>query len=205
MPKATDKSSALCMYEKCLNHSRFEANSWQVAEQLFAVRHYAGMVEYDLGGFVEKNRDELPKSGLDLLLLSTNDFVRTLAKIIMPSAETSLPSLSLMSSLSKSPRSGAAQWPSVGIQFSIQLNDLRRKIDDTSPNYIQCLKPNTDFTPQRFDESLITSQLRCAGVIKAVQVSRLGYPQRFLHRHFVERYYILGEKANKSNTGKNCV
>lgn len=203
-PRATDKSFALCVYEKCSNYSRFEADSRQMAEQLFAVHHYAGVVEYDVGGFVEKNRDELPKNALGLLQSSTNDFVRTLAQVLVPSPVTVSSPLSPSTKVKKT---GVAQRPTVGVQFSSQLQDLRSKIDDTSPHYIRCLKPNTFFAPYHFDDALISNQLRCAGVIQAVQVSRLGYPHRFTHRQFVARYHILGGKSinlmKNNNTGKN--
>jgi len=189
-PGASDKTFALLMYDKCASHSRFEADSRQVAEQLFAVHHYAGLVEYDIEGFVEKNKDELPKETSDLLLSSNNEFVRTLAKIVQPS--TAAERTKIMS-----PRNAASQRPTVGLQFSSQLHSLRRKIDETSPHYIRCLKPNNLLAPDIFDAALIADQLRCAGVIEAVRVSRLGYQQRFSHNQFISRYRILGTKALK--------
>ena len=199
-PRATDRSFAMCMYEKCSSYTRFEADSRQTAEHLFAVHHYAGVVEYDVEGFVEKNKDELPKNALILLQSSSNEFVRELAQILVPSsaALSSLPSPS-----TKVKKSGVTQRPTVGIQFSSQLHDLRNKIDDTSPHYIRCLKPNTQFTPDHFDEALVSNQLRCAGVIEAVQVSRLGYPHRFYHRQFVARYHILGGTSTNSKKKNN--
>ncbi len=194
-PRATDKSFALCVYEKCSNYTRFEADSRQMAEQLFTVHHYAGFVEYDVQGFVEKNRDELPKNALGLLQSSTNDFVKTLAQILVLSSATLSTTLSPSAKVKKS---GASHRPTVGVQFSSQLHDLRNRIDDTSPHYIRCLKPNTFFAPHHFDEALISNQLRCAGVIQAVQVSRLGYPHRFAHGQFVARYRILGGKSKDS-------
>ena len=202
-PGASDKNFAMSMYEKCASHQRFEADSRQVAEQLFAVHHYAGLVEYNVDGFVEKNRDELPKEATDLLLSSNNEFVQTLAKILQPQSQ--FPS---GNKLPMSPRSGpskgASQRPTVGIQFSSQLHSLRRKIDDTAPHYVRCLKPNNLLVPNLFDAALIADQLRCAGVIEAVRVSRLGYPQRYSHNQFITRYRILGLKAlrKKKNAKK---
>ena len=189
-PGASDKTFALLMYDKCQSHSRFEADSRQVAEQLFAVHHYAGLVEYDVDGFVEKNRDELPKEASDLLLSSSNAFIRTLAEILQPSTPTGRNKV-------VSPRSGATQRPTVGVQFSSQLHSLRSKIDETSPHYIRCLKPNNLLAPDLFDAALIADQLRCAGVIEAVRVSRLGYPQRYSFNQFISRYRILGMTALK--------
>lgn len=189
-PGASDKTFSHLMYDKCAGHSRFEADSRQVAEHLFAVHHYAGLVEYDVEGFVEKNRDELPKEASDLLLSSNNEFVRTLAEILKPST-------SFGRNKVVSPRSGSSQRPTVGVQFSSQLRSLRSKIDETSPHYIRCLKPNNLLAPDIFDVALIADQLRCAGVIEAVRVSRLGYPQRYSHHQFISRYRILGMKALK--------
>ena len=130
----------------------------RVAEQMFAINHYAGVVEYSMEGFVEKNRDELPKSGSDLLSESTNDFVQCLAAILRPSpSSTTKPSKGQQS---MSPRIGATpQQPTVGIQFSSQLQSLRSKIDETSPHYIQCLKPNNLLVPDHFNVALIADQL----------------------------------------------
>jgi myosin-5 len=49
--------------------------------------------------------------------------------------------------------------------------------------------------PDLFDASLIGNQLRCAGVIEAVRVSRLGYSQRYCHSSFITRYRVLGMRA----------
>ena len=77
---------------------------------------------------MEKNRDELPKASADLLLSSTNSFVKTIAnEMVHPSFSTPKKQLT-------SPRSGASQRPTVGLQFSAQLHDLRHKIDETSPH-----------------------------------------------------------------------
>jgi myosin-5 len=129
-PGSSDKSFSLQMYEKCSSHPRFEATSRQVAQQLFGVHHYAGLVEYSVDGFVEKNRDELPKEGADLLLSSSKGFVKTIATEML---RHSLQSVSGKKQLT-STRGGSSQRPSVGIQFSAQLHDLRRKIDETSPH-----------------------------------------------------------------------
>jgi len=71
---------------------------------------------------------------------------------------------------------------------------LRKRIDATSPHYIRCLKPNDKLEPDNFDSAVIAEQLRCAGILEAVRVSRVGYPQRYLHERFVSRYQVLAMK-----------
>ena len=187
-PGTTSKTFCIDLYKKCSGHSRFEADFRQVGAQKFGIKHYAGPVEYDTEGFVDKNRDELPKEACDLLLSSTKDIVQKLASII------SDPGLGLTVGDKKRSLSPVRSHTkvTVGGQFSRQLHELRAKIDLTSPHYVRCLKPNDLLVPDHFNPLIISDQLRYAGVIEAVRVSRVGYPQRYSHVAFVARYGILG-------------
>ena len=111
--------------------------------------------------------------------------------------KTDISSSSLSSSsLRKSQRSSSPLTrASVGSQFASQLRILRENIDKTSPHYIRCLKPNDELIPNNFVPAIIADQLRCAGVLEAVRVSRIGYPQRYSKAMFVQRYWILGIEA----------
>ena len=182
-PGTTDKTFANDIYQKLTGKPRFEANFRQVGARQFGVFHYAGLVEYDTDGFVEKNKDELPREATDLLLSSSSEFVKQLAGIISSSAAPEPP---------KGARAGPKKSVTVGGHFSKQLAELRGKIDLTSPHYVRCLKPNGALVPDHFDPLMIVQQLRCAGVVEAVRVSRVGYPQRYNHAQFVTRYRNLG-------------
>ena len=182
------------LYQKLTNKPRFEANFRQVGARQFGVFHYAGLVEYDTEGFVEKNRDELPREASELLLSSSSSFVKELASIISQISDPEP---------TKSARGGKKKAITVGGHFAKQLQELRAKIDMTSPHYVRCLKPNGLLIPDNFDPLMIVEQLRCAGVVEAVRVSRVGYPQRYNHSQFVSRYRTLGlremKKAAKSS------
>ena len=144
---------------------------------------------------IEKTRDELPKKCSDLLLSSSNVLVKKIAEILQPDDSSTKGR--------RTPRGRASSRPTLGVQFSSQLQNLRQKIDETSPHYIRCLKPNGLLVPDHFDAALIADQLACAGVIEAVRVSRLGYPQRFSHNQFITRYRILGRRLKKKKNAKN--
>ena len=188
-PGTTDKTFINDVYQKLSRHKRFQANRRQVGSRKFAIIHYAGTVEYGSKGFVEKNRDDLPKEGTELLLSSSNSFVQKLGTIIDgPNAAANAAKSRIPSKSSKL---------TVGGQFSRQLQELRQKIDNTLPHYVRCLKPNDELIPDHFDPIIVADQLRCAGVIEAVRVSRVGYPQRYTHARFLARYHILGQNALK--------
>ena len=199
----TDSTFCHAIYQKCESHPRFEVSLLQKGSKCFAIRHYAGAVEYDTQtGWVEKDRDEVPKFTLKLMKGSSNTFVKILGDII-GGADVA----SVIGGAGKSrrapPKSGnngssAGKRLTVGAQFSQQLAELRAKIDLTSPHYARCIKPNDALMPDHFDPVPVVDQLRCNGVIEAIRVSRLGYPQRFSHALFVSRYRILGIKAMKN-------
>ena len=153
-----------------------------MGKALFGIYHYAGPVEYMTEGFLEKNKDEMPKQATDLLLSSTNGFVKKLAISMEPPAE-------------KSTTGRPKKKQTVGGQFVGQLKELRNRIDKTHPHYVRCLKPNSQLVPGVFTKLMIADQLKCAGVLEAVRVSRVGFPQRYPHAHFVERYRILSSKS----------
>ncbi len=194
-PGTTDKTFINYLYQKVSRQKRFQADYRQVGARKFAIIHYAGTVEYSSEGFVEKNRDELPKEAAELLLSSTNKFLRGLAEIISGSETSS------KDATKKSPVRTTSKSITVGGQFSRQLSELRQKIDLTTPHYVRCLKPNDELVPDNFDPLIVADQLRCAGVVEAVRVSRLGYPQRYSHSRFVARYLLIGQKDLKKDNG----
>ena len=158
-PGTTDKTFINDLYQKVSRQKRFQADYRQVGASKFAIIHYAGIVEYSSEGFVEKNRDELPREAAELLLSSSNKFLRGLAEII------SGPVLSSKDPKKKNMVRSKAKSTTVGGQFTRQLQELRQKIDLTTPHYVRCLKPNDELVPDNFDPLIVADQLRCAGVV----------------------------------------
>jgi myosin-5 len=188
-PRGTDNLFADTMYKTCGEYNRFTADDLQRGNKQFTILHYAGSVTYDTEGFVEKNKDEIPRGASQLLQSSKKEFVRLLGKI---AADPFAPS----SSLSSSGR--AKKRPTVAHQFKKQLEELRRRIELTMPHYIRCLKPNESLQPNEFDKGMVASQLRNAGVLEAIRVSRAGYSQRFEYSVFLERYGIIAKNSADS-------
>lgn len=191
LAKCTDSSFSRALYEKCEDHTCFESSRTQKARGLFAVKHYAGMVEYDTASFLNKNKDELPKEATEFLLSSSILTVRKLGEILSNNSSQDSGNSGRKFSNTKSTLSRA----SVGNQFTAQLRELRCRIELTSPHYIRCIKPNDELTPDNFEPAVIANQLNCAGVLEAVRVSRVGYPQRYTKELFVKLYWILSVRT----------
>ena len=209
----TDRSFAKSLYDKHCGGggaggtAALAANNGQKVRGMFNIHHYAGPVEYNTLDFLEKNKDETPKEINELLAGSENHFLQHLGEIILarPMANATNRTPSKFGAAHHHHKSSLIRV-SVGKQFSTQLKQLRTRIDATSPHYIRCLKPNNELRPDHFDCAVIADQLRYAGILEAIRVSRVGYPQRYLHERFLSRYRILGTKelrSRHSSRGQN--
>jgi myosin V len=234
LASCTDASFVRAIIERCEKHPRFSASQTQMVDQTFTIQHYLGRVTYSGEGFLEKNKDELPKETTELLLSSSEPFLAHLGEllkneggkeeVVVSSRESGSTANSkfgrdnghtvgnnkpLPLGREKMARQGTSSilQKTVASQFSMQLQELRQRIDTTTPHYVRCLKPNEDLLPGRFEANIIADQLRCAGVLEAIRVSRVGFPHRFYHEQFLDRYDMLlnSRLRNKDQGRKACV
>lgn len=178
----------------------------QFPQQYFSIHHYAGRVDYSAMGFLVKNQDSavLNYDAVELFKhKSSNLFVKKQLLPFMIHDEDQNTLNDIASPMRRSKSSNINKM-SVSAQFRVQLRSLRFKIESTSPHYVRCLKPNDDLVPDNFAPKLIAHQLQCAGVLEAVRVSRLGYPQRYSHVAFYNRYKLFCSNPNFQDIESNC-
>jgi myosin-5 len=199
-PGPSDKAFALAVYAQCGSLPRFSASRKQQASFQFSIHHYAGPVEYTVTGFTAKNKDELRKETVYLLSHSEIPFVRELAQVMEQTHHQHPPTPGDASPRKLHRADSSVGRATVGGQFRSQLKSLRRKIDQASPHYIRCLKPNDLLVPDHFDIAIVAEQLRCGGILEAVRVARAGFTQHYAHADFLRRYRSLAwkELSNKS-------
>jgi myosin-5 len=201
----TDSSFCRAVYDKNSKHPRFAGTNAQKVNLQFSVNHYAGVVTYDCILFIEKNKDELPKETTELLKSSSVPFISHLGHLLSGNSSSSASSGSqkrVHPHTRGNPKpmrhsSSSMIRESIGSQFSNQLQELRSKIDSTTPHYVRCLKPNDQLVPNKFEAHVIADQLRCAGVLEAIRVARVGFPHRYSHDRFFERYGMIAKSKMK--------
>lgn len=147
----------------------------------FAVEHYAGPVKYDATNFVQKNMDKIPNDLLDCASQSTNDII---AKELQAAADG---------------KAGGKSTVTVTTNFRQQLSSLMLNISKTRTRYIRCIKPNPEKEPFKMNLMSSMEQLRCAGVIAAVTISRMAFPNRLLHETASERFRCLSNTSVASD------
>ncbi|XP_050216632.1 myosin-2 isoform X2 [Mercurialis annua] len=179
-PNATDLTFANKVKQHLGGNSCFKAERGRA----FAVRHYAGEVTYDTNGFLEKNRDPL-HSDLFQLLSSCSC---KLPQLFVAQSSYQSEKLSSNSGLSYGLESSKQ---SVGTKFKGQLFKLMHQLENTTPHFIRCIKPNSKQLPGVHEDDLVLQQLRCCGVLEVVRISRSGYPTRITHQDFAQRFGFL--------------
>ncbi|VDP83149.1 unnamed protein product [Echinostoma caproni] len=140
----------------------------------FGIQHFAGVVYYNVEGFLEKSRDSFSADLACLIKTSRNGFLHTLFKE------------SLTSALESRKRS-----PTLGLQFKKSLDSLMRTLQGCQPFFVRCIKPNELKRPGLFDRALCVLQLRYSGMMETIRIRRAGYPIRHKFNEFVDRYRPL--------------
>uniref|UniRef100_A0A8C0GB23 Myosin X n=1 Tax=Chelonoidis abingdonii TaxID=106734 RepID=A0A8C0GB23_CHEAB len=177
-PQATDCT----LLEKL--HSQHANNSFyvkpRVAVHNFGVKHYAGEVQYDVRGILEKNRDTFRDDLLNLLRESRLDFIYDLFEHV--SSRNNQDTLKCGSKHRK---------PTVSLQFKDSLHSLMATLSSSNPFFVRCIKPNTKKMPDQFDQAVVLNQLHYSGMLETVRIRRAGFPVRRQFQDFYKRYKVL--------------
>ncbi|XP_029347472.1 unconventional myosin-Va-like isoform X2 [Acyrthosiphon pisum] len=105
-----------------------------------------------------------------------------------------------------SPTHSKQNKETVGSQFRNSLNALMTTLNDTTPHYIRCVKPNDSKLPFVFDIQRAVDQLRACCVLETIRISAAGFPSRWTYVDFFLRYRILlkSKKINRNDPKLTC-
>ncbi|CAI5744042.1 unnamed protein product [Peronospora destructor] len=154
----------------------------------FLIKHYAAPVMYDSVGFLEKHKDSLLPDLSELMRGSSKPFI---AKLFEPKPEPKTVASEAPGNPSRRKRGGALSITTVGTQFKESLTELMATINSTRVHYVRCIKPNPIKSSTVMDQSMVVSQLRCAGVIEAIRISRAAYPNRLQHIEILDKFWLF--------------
>eukprot|EP01035_Chromulina_nebulosa_P019517 gene19517-25413_t len=79
-------------------------------------------------------------------------------------------------------RSNYITSESVSTKFKGQLNKLIDKISSSQVQYVRCIKPNESKSNTEYDRPMVVQQLRSAGMIEAIAISRAAFPNHLTHK-----------------------
>ncbi|KRG02613.1 uncharacterized protein Dmoj_GI17055, isoform Y [Drosophila mojavensis] len=159
----------------------------------FAIGHYAGVVAYNITGWLEKNKDPLNDTVVDQFKKSQN---KLLIEIFADH-----PGQSGGGEQAKGGRGKkGGGFATVSSAYKEQLNSLMTTLRSTQPHFVRCIIPNEMKQPGMVDAHLVMHQLTCNGVLEGIRICRKGFPNRMVYPDFKMRYQILNPRGIKDLT-----
>merc|ERR1712072_94285 len=154
----------------------------------FGVSHYAAMVSYNLTGWLEKNKDPLNDTIVELMKQGSNALL----------VECFHDHPGQPTEVKKDAGGGGKKkggGKTVTSFFKAQLEDLMKVLYSTDPSFIRCVVPKLPPHPCSADAGLVMHQCQCNGVLAGIAICRLGFPNKLMYPDFKSRYNILAAGA----------
>ncbi|MAD25700.1 MAG: hypothetical protein CMO44_16190, partial [Verrucomicrobiales bacterium] len=187
-PKATDLTFQQKLMDNMLGKwSQFaKPNPRPDPDAHFAVLHYAATVSYNLTGWLEKNKDPLNDTIVEMIKNGGN--------ALMIQCFADHPGQPLEAPKDDGGRKKKGGGKTVSSYFKGQLDDLMSVLYKTEPHFIRCVVPNTHKQPGGVEPGLVMHQYQCNGVLAGIAICRKGFPNKMLYPEFKARYNILAAK-----------
>merc|ERR1712127_919598 len=194
-PKATDKSfeeklkAALGKLPVFLKpQSKTDKNAH------FAISHYAGIVSYNVTNWLEKNKDPVNDSVVEVFKSTSKCELLVHLWRDHPGQPTVTPK----EEGKKKKKGGGGK--TVSSVYLVSLGELMHTLHQCEPHFVRCLVPNTHKKPGDVEPPLIMHQLTCNGVLEGIRICMRGFPNRMMYPEFKLRYACLGQAALKSSS-----
>merc|ERR1712209_209024 len=194
-PKATDKS-----FEEKLKASLgklpvfLKPQSKTDKNAHFAISHYAGIVSYNVTGWLDKNKDPVNDSVVELMKSTSSCVLLVHLWRDHPGQPTTAPK----EEGKKKKKGGGGK--TVSSVYLVSLGGLMSTLYACEPHFVRCLVPNTHKKPGEVEPHLIMHQLTCNGVLEGIRICMRGFPNRMLYPDFKMRYACLGAAEINSSS-----
>jgi myosin heavy subunit len=172
IPKGSDKTLIDKMnaeFTDCIYYhsKRLKKNSE------FCIEHFAGKIDYQIEGFINKNTDRLNTT--------IEDIIHTIFYLDVKRKKTK----------------NKIKMNSITNQFCNQLDEFMKTIEQHEIYFIKCIKPNDNETPLEFNSILVQKQLEYNGVLKLIDIFKQGYPFHFEQKIFLRDYKCIFNDIEK--------
>lgn len=192
-PKGSDQTLVDKLIQTHQGHAKFVKADMRRTQSNkdfagFCLLHYAGKVEYNAAQWLKKNQDPLNENVVALMQRSQDAFVAGLWKdadnIVGLAMET-------QDSSPFGSRTKKGMFRTLSQLYKEQLTKLMGVLNNTNANFVRCIIPNHQKSPNKIDAHLVLDQLRCNGVLEGIRICRQGFPNRIDFQEFRQRYEIL--------------
>merc|ERR1712128_135400 len=185
-PKATDKS-----FEEKLKASLgklpvfLKPQSKTDPRAHFAISHYAGIVSYNVSNWLEKNKDPVNDSVVEIFKSTSSSVLL----VHLWREHPGQPTVTVKDDGKKKKKGGGGK--TVSSVYLVSLTELMITLHSCEPHFVRCLVPNTHKKPADVEPPLIMHQLTCNGVLEGIRICMRGFPNRMMYPDFKLRYACL--------------
>merc|ERR1719481_2371546 len=194
-PKATDKS-----FEEKLKASLgklpifLKPASKTDKNAHFGISHYAGIVNYNVTNWLEKNKDPVNDTVVEVFKSTS----KCPLLVLLWEDHPGQPTETKKEEGKKKKKGGGGK--TVSSVYLVSLNELMTTLHNCAPHFVRCLVPNTHKKPGEVEPELIMHQLTCNGVLEGIRICMRGFPNRMLYPDFKMRYSCLGQAEIASSS-----
>jgi len=154
------------------------------------LNHFAEPVIYQLDHFLAKNADAIHPDTQKMFKKSKNELVKEIG--------------------GKSWSSGGgkkkkkAKFASVVSVFHKGITTLMKNLKMTEPYFVRCVNPNKNKSSKEWNAKIVEKQLRCGGLLEALQVLTLGYPTRVPYDTLYQKFHGVIDNPLIKNLGSSA-
>merc|ERR1712142_254556 len=194
-PKATDKS-----FEEKLKASLgklpvfLKPQSKTDKNAHFAISHYAGIVSYNVTNWLEKNKDPVNDTVVELFKSTSS------CKLLVHLWRDHPGQPTTVEKEEGRKKKEAGGGKTVSSVYLVSLGELMTTLYNCEPHFVRCLVPNNHKKPGDVEPPLIMHQLTCNGVLEGIRICMRGFPNRMMYPDYKMRYACLGQAEIASSS-----
>ncbi|XP_062607557.1 unconventional myosin-IXb-like [Saccostrea cucullata] len=185
-------------------------------ETKFSIQHFAGEIWYNCDNILEKNRDKLTEGLEDVMKKSSEKVIRSLFSADKSITGTFSVTLAMEQFSSKEMLTekqdhigkkgihGRKKHNTVVSFYRESIKVLKRNLNEATPHFVRCIKPNEELRQDSFVVPFVMKQLRYNGISELSKIRSNGFPVRIKFANFFERYQMILPIEHTNETG-DCV
>lgn len=148
----------------------------KLKKRVIEIIHTAKNVEYNLNGFINKNKDKV-----EISLLKIMQNIDLINWNMQNDIEIDRDKF-------------------LGLKFRVDIAKLIAELNSCNRHYIRCLKPNQVKKKEFLIPSFLFNQIKYLGILDSIRIRRENYPKRMAFKDFYMKYHeYLSRYKPKSN------
>merc|ERR1711936_1485520 len=160
----------------------------------FGISHYAGIVNYNVTNWLEKNKDPVNDTVVEIFKSTS----KCELLVWLWEDHPGQPTETKKEEGKKKKKGGGGK--TVSSVYLVSLTELMTTLHNCAPHFVRCLVPNTHKKPGDVEPPLIMHQLTCNGVLEGIRICMRGFPNRMLYPDYRMRYCCLGQAELDSSS-----